>query len=66
MMWAGESLLSYGRVIDPADARKALTAVTTEAVANAARECFTHQNLAAAFVGKTKNPTAIEAILKNW
>jgi predicted Zn-dependent peptidase len=66
MMWAGECLLSYGKVIDPEDVRKAMAAVTTETVAKAARDCFTRQNLAAAFVGNIKNSPALEAILKDW
>ncbi|MGK0185242.1 MAG: putative Zn-dependent peptidase [Verrucomicrobiales bacterium] len=66
MMWAGESLLSYGKVIDPDKARKALDAVTVEAVGKAAKDCFTHNNLAAAFVGNASNTSAIESILKSW
>ena len=66
MMWAGESLLSYERVIEPATVRAALSAVTPEAIRRAASECLTPQNLAAAFVGSTPETSEIERILAHW
>ena len=66
MMWAGESLLNYGKVIDPADARAALAAVTPDHVRLAAHDCLSPENLAAAFVGNASGTSAIEEILKKW
>lgn len=66
MMWAGESLLSYRKVIDPAEVRAALAAVTPEAVRDAARECLTPENLAAAFVGSVPAADTITESLRQW
>ncbi len=40
MMWLGECLLGFGRVVDPAAAREALAAVTAAEVQAMARSCF--------------------------
>ena len=66
MMWAGECLLSYGKIIEPAAARDALATVTPEAIREAAQDCFTYANLAGAFVGNVKEEERVKGILDGW
>ncbi len=40
MTWLGESLLGYGRIVDPDEPRRALEAVTAQDVQAAAQDCF--------------------------
>jgi len=51
MMWMGESILGYGKIVDPTEVETRLLAVTAEEVQAVARECLTRQRMAVAIVG---------------
>jgi len=63
MMWMGESILSYGRVLDPGDVERRLLAVTPEEVQAAAQECLQASRMAVAVVGPSPEPDAIRGWL---
>ncbi len=51
MVWLGESILAYGRVIDPHEVENSLVAVTEDQVRAVARDIFRPSRMAAAAVG---------------
>jgi len=51
MMWIGESLLGYGKVLDPAQVEQRLLAVTPGDVCAAARDCLERSRLGLAIAG---------------
>ena len=51
MMWMGESLLGYGKVLDPSEVECRLLAVTPEDVRAVAQDCLQRSRLAVAVVG---------------
>lgn len=51
MMWMGESILGYGKIVDPAEVERRLLAVTAEEVQAVARECLTPGRMALAIAG---------------
>ena len=51
MTWMGESLLSFGKVIDPLEVEKSLLAVTAEEVRAVAEFCLQRARLGVAVVG---------------
>lgn len=61
-MWMGESLLSYGRVLDPDEIERRLFAVTPAEVAAVAGEVFARSRLRLAVVG----PVGGEAEVRGW
>ena len=52
-MWMGESLLGYGKVLDPAEVERRLLAVTPEEVRAVAEFCLQKGALGMAMVGPT-------------
>lgn len=62
MMWAGESLLSYGRVRDPEISHDRIAAVTAEEMRTIAATLFTPENLVLAAV----TPKQCVAPLETW
>jgi len=51
MMWLGESLLGYGKILDPADVERALAEVTAEQVQMCACYCLNKGHVGVAVVG---------------
>ncbi len=51
MMWMGESLIGYDRILDPAAVEVEICSVTPEAVQAVARECLKKSRVAVAIVG---------------
>lgn len=64
MTWMGESILSYGRVVDPADVETRLHAVTPEEISATARLCLERSRLALAITGEAPEETKIRSWLK--
>lgn len=52
MMWLGESILAYGRAIDPNEVRQKLGAVTAEDIRELARRVLNPAQIGVAIVGK--------------
>jgi predicted Zn-dependent peptidase len=61
MMWMGESLLGYRRVLDPDEVEKQVMAVTPEEVQRVACYCLNKGRLGVAVVGPVK-----EAEVRSW
>jgi predicted Zn-dependent peptidase len=51
MMWMGESLLGYARVLDPSETERKVLAVTPEDVQHVACHCLNKGRLGVAVVG---------------
>ncbi len=51
IMWMGESLLSYKKVVDPAEVERRLLAVTPEEVRSVAQDCLQRAKLGIALAG---------------
>jgi predicted Zn-dependent peptidase len=62
MMFMGESILGYRKVLDPADIEKRLMTVTTEDVRQVACHCLDRARLGLAVVGPLKN----EEEIRRW
>ncbi|MCB1076510.1 MAG: insulinase family protein [Verrucomicrobiae bacterium] len=62
MMWAGECLLSFGKVIDPEQVHQRLTAVTPAEIQEIAGRLFRADRLVTAAVG----PKGMEKTLRAW
>ena len=61
MIWMGESLIGYRRILDPAEIEKKMMAVTPEAVSAAARQCFDRKKLGVAVIGPMKDKKQVES-----
>jgi predicted Zn-dependent peptidase len=59
MMFMGESILGYRRVLDPGDIETKLMAVTPEDVRKVASHCLDRARLGLAVVGPLKNAEEI-------
>lgn len=64
MNWIGESLLGYGRILEPRDAKQRIASVTAAEVRNAAREFFRPERLCAAIVSPLEKSTGLEKHLR--
>ncbi len=62
MTWLGESIMAYGKLIDPAKSQQRLEAVNLEQIRHVANELFTPERLIIAAVG----PQGIESTLAKW
>lgn len=51
MMWMGESLLAYGKVIDPSEVESQLFTVTPQEISEVARYCLVRSRLCVSLVG---------------
>jgi predicted Zn-dependent peptidase len=60
IMWMGESLLGYGKILDPAEVECAIRSVTAEDIQAVACHCLSRGRLGVAVVGPTKDAAAIE------
>jgi len=61
-MWMGESLLGYGKVLDPEEVERRILAVTPEDVQRVACYCLNRARLGVAVVGPIKDQEKI----KGW
>jgi predicted Zn-dependent peptidase len=62
MMWAGESLLAYGRIFNPTETEQRFAGVTREEIREVAAEFFRPGHLCAALIG----PGLHEAAAREW
>ena len=60
MMWMGESLLGYRKILNPAEIEKKMMAVTPEAIQEVARYCFDRKKLGVTVIGPMKDKKRIE------
>jgi len=60
IMWMGESLLGYGKVLDPAEIESRILAVTPEEIQHVACYCLNRARLGVAVVGPLKDREKIE------
>ena len=64
ILWMGESLLGYGRVLCPVEIEQRIFAVTSAEVKSVARECLQRGRLGMAVVGPLKNVEKIQDMLR--
>jgi predicted Zn-dependent peptidase len=64
MNWLGESILSYGKIITPAEAKARLATVTVAALRNASREFFQPERLNLALVSPLEKAGRLGELLK--
>jgi predicted Zn-dependent peptidase len=64
MNWVGESLLGYGRVLEPREIKQRLASVTAAEVRTAARDFFRPERLSAAIVSPLEKSTGLEKHLR--
>ncbi|MDR3401706.1 MAG: pitrilysin family protein [Chthoniobacter sp.] len=62
IMWMGESLLGYGKVLDPSEVERKILAVTPQDIQRVACHCLNRVRLGVAVVGPLKN----EEKIKGW
>jgi predicted Zn-dependent peptidase len=62
IMWMGESLLGYGKVLDPGEIEKKIFAVTPQEVQRVACHCLNRVRLGVAVVGPVEN----EQRIRDW
>ncbi len=63
MMWIGESIISYQRIIDPRDSFARLSEVTPESVREVAAEVFRPEATAIAYIGSEVPELALDGFL---
>jgi predicted Zn-dependent peptidase len=64
ILWMGESLLGYGRVLCPMEIEKRIFAVTPAEVQSVAAECLKRGRLGIAVVGPLKDAAKIQSLLR--
>ena len=64
MMWMGESLLGYGKVLNPAEIEEKVWAVTSEDIQRVACYCLHRGRLGVAVVGPLKDAGTIQGWLR--
>lgn len=65
MMWIGEQLLGYGRIIPPATIKDELLKVTPAMMRSVARDFFRPDHISLALVSPLTRPKGLDAILKS-
>jgi predicted Zn-dependent peptidase len=63
MMWVGDSMLGYKKILDPAEIERRLLAVTREEISEVARQFLTRALCGIAVVGSLKDDSQIRACL---
>lgn len=63
MMWMGESILGYNKVLDPLEIEKRILAVTPEEVRGVACHCLAKNRLGMAIVGPVKDAETVRGWL---
>ncbi|MEI8342596.1 MAG: pitrilysin family protein [Verrucomicrobiota bacterium] len=61
MMWMGESILGYRKILDPVEIEKQMMAVTPEAIQEVAGYCLDPKKLGVAVIGPLKDQKQIES-----
>ena len=61
MIWMGESLLGYRKVLDPAEIEMKMMKVTPEAVREVACHCFDRKKMGMAVIGPIKDKKKLES-----
>jgi len=64
MMWLGEQLLGYGKILTPSEIKRRLSEVTAAAIRSVARDFFRPERLNLALVSPLKSDTALTKALK--
>jgi predicted Zn-dependent peptidase len=64
MMWMGESVLGYRKILDPLDIEKKVLSVTPEDVRQVACYCLNRARLGVAMVGPLKDSSEIRSWLR--
>lgn len=64
MMWMGESVLAYGKILDPSEIEEKIMAVTPEEVREIACHCLDRAKLGMAVVGPVEDENRIRGWLK--
>jgi len=59
IMWMGESLLGYGKILDPSEVERKLLAVTPQDIQRVACHCLNRVRLGVAVVGPLKDEKQI-------
>jgi predicted Zn-dependent peptidase len=62
IMWMGESLLGYGKILDPSEVERKILSVTPQDIQRVACHCLNRVRLGVAVVGPLKN----EEKIKGW
>jgi predicted Zn-dependent peptidase len=57
IMWMGESILAYDKIVDPKEVQEKLKAVTPEDIQQVANFCFSRAKMGLALVGPVKEAT---------
>ena len=63
MMWIGEQLLGYGKIISPAETRQKLADVNASQIRAVAREIFQPQRMSLAVVSPLKTDRGLLKLL---
>lgn len=64
MMWMGESILGYGKIVDPQDVETRLLAVTAQEIQAVAQACLQRSRLAVAVAGEAPEVSHIKTWLR--
>jgi len=64
MMWLGDQLLGYGKIIRPSEVKRRLCEVPANHVRSVAREFFRSERLSMAMVSPLKSSTGLASLLK--
>jgi len=65
MNWVGETLLGYGRVLDPSEAKSRMLSVTAAEIRGVAREFFRPERMNLAVVGPRKDSRAVQKLVES-
>ncbi len=63
MMWMGESIIGYGKILNPEELEEKISAVTAEEVQDVACYCLNHSRLGVAIVGPLDDAEAVRSWL---
>ena len=63
MIWIGESLLGYGRVIEPSEVEQQILTVTPDAIRGVAAARLKPENLGIALIGPMKETDSVEKLI---
>jgi predicted Zn-dependent peptidase len=64
MMWLGDQLIGYGKIISPAQIKRRLTEVTATQIRSAARDFLRPERMSLALVSPLKSATRLVKVLK--
>jgi predicted Zn-dependent peptidase len=61
MMWMGEGLLGYRKILRPEQVERQICAVTPQSIQNVAADCLNSSRLGVAIVGPQEEAAAVRA-----